>query len=307
MQYKGKLLYVFGICSSIMFATPIHGIYKETKEQEKEIAKETTQQKDSIQTHTFKEDNYKNHNPLFGDTRQSVSINYTSTLGLSDMQTLLFNGITTHYHYPLTWKKWQLQAFGNMALGNTLLTTQVAQNNAFFYGINAGLQGSIPLSMQDVIAHAIFGIDMGFAILTQQAANTPLHSYMGVDFLYERYVFRPFIGLSAIIPFSSTHYLSVAGITEIGIKTFYRGDSVFTFAKLAISYLFSKNNANIFILLPQATPLYMGANALAFNFHGGVQYFTTQYLRFHAQVMVTYTSSYYALSTSGQIGINYRF
>lgn len=301
MKYSVYFLCLIFIVSG--FAAPIHGIYQEEKDSEK---------KDSKQTHIFKEYVYKAHNPLFLDTKQKIAMNYATMLGLSNTQTLIFNGITTHYKYPLKLRKMQFKIFGDMAFGNALITTQAIQKGVFFYGVNAGFHASMPLPIQDVVAHAVFGMDMGVGLLGNEAArmlvtSMLVDSYFGIDFLYDRYVFRPFVNLSCIMPFSSSYDLYVAGKGSIGLKTFYRGDSVLPFVSLAFSTTFSQNNANVFIMLPKAVPFYVGSNALQFDFSAGMRYFTTQYLNVNAMVIVNYVANYYALNSGGQIGISFHF
>ena len=101
--------------------------------------------------------------------------------------------------------------------------------------------------------------------------------------------------------------MSVAGLVDIGLKTFYRGDYMLGSINIALSNLFSKNNAGVFTLLPQSTPLFLGANALRFNVNASIDYFATQHLSFNAMALVTYTSSYHALNAGGQVGATYRF
>ena len=304
MNYR--IFFLSLIFSVNSLAAPIHGIYKEEKEETSKSDKDSVN-KDSKQIHLFKEDVYKEYNPLFADTRQRISPNYVTTLGLSDTQTLIFNGVKTHYKYPFKWRKLQFSASSDMALGNTLITTQATQNSALFFGINAGIHGSIPLSIQDVVAHAVFGMNFGVGFLEKQANSMLVDSYFGIDFLYYRYVFRPFINLSCVIPFSSLYDVYTTGIGSIGLKTFYRGDSILIFASLALSTTFSKNNANIFILLPQATSFYIGSNALQIDFNSGVRHFITQHFSVNAMVFVNYVTNYYALNAGGQIGMGYHF
>lgn len=290
---KYRIIFLSLIFSVSSFATPIHGIYKE--------------EKDYKQTHIFKEDIYKEHNPLFLDTKQKIAMNYATMLGLSDTQTLIFNGMTTHYKYPLKWRKMQFKIFGDMAFGNALITTQAIQKSVFFYGVNTRFHASMPLPIQDVVAHAVFGMDIGAGFLGNETTSMLVDSYFGIDFLYDRYVFRPFINLSCIMPFSSLYDLYVAGMGSIGLKTFYRGDSVLPFVSLAFSTTFSQNNANVFIMLPKAVPFYVGSNALQLDFSAGMRYFTTQYLNVNAMVIVNYVANYYALNVGGQIGISFHF
>lgn len=317
---KYRIIFLSLIFSVSSFATPIHGIYKEEKEETSKTDNKDSNNRDSInkdskQIHLFKEDVYREYNPLFADTQQQkidLNYNYATTLGLSNTQTLIFNGMTTHYKYPLKWRKMQFKIFGDIAFGDTLITTQAIQKSVFFYGVNTGFHASMPLPIQDVVAHAVFGMDIGAGFLGNEAArmlvtSMLVDSYFGIDFLYDRYVFRPFINLSCIMPFSSLYDLYVAGMGSIGLKTFYRGDSVLPFVSLAFSTTFSQNNANVFVMLPKAVPFYVGSNALQLDFSAGMRYFTTQYLNVNAMVIVNYVANYYALNAGGQIGISFHF
>lgn len=289
------------LCISMqsVFAANIQGIYKEESNEEAD--------KDSKQTHIFKEDVYREHNPLFTNTYKKASLAYTGTLGLSDTQTLMYNGLNTQYRHPFAWKKIQLDSFANIAFGNALLTTQATQTSSFFFGSNLGANASVPLPIQNVVAHGVFGIDIGFGALSNQVNNMLFQGFFGIDFFYDQYVFRPFISFSLITPFSSVYEVSVAGLVDIGLKTFYRGDYMLGSINIALSNLFSKNNAGVFTLLPQSTPLFLGTNALRFNVNANIDYFATQHLSFNAMALVTYTSSYHALNAGGQVGATYRF
>ncbi|MCI5786105.1 MAG: hypothetical protein MR025_01435 [Helicobacter trogontum] len=300
MKYKMLGLYMLGLCVKSMFAANIQGIYEEEANRENVNT-------DSKVAHVFKEDIYREYNPLFTSTFKKTGLSYAGTLGLSDSQTLVYNGLATQYRHPFVLKKTQLDVFAKMALGNALLTTQTIQNHAFFFGANLGANASIPLFMQDEVAHGVFGVDIGFGMLSGQVSDMMLQGFFGIDFFYDKYVFRPFISLSLVTPFSSVYNVSIAGLTDIGLKTFYRGDYLLGFISVAVSNLFSKNNAKIFALLPQSTPLFLGGNSLKFDVNVHADYFVTQYLSFSAMALVTYTLSYHALSTGGQVGVNYRF
>lgn len=297
MKYKVIFLYLIFSVSDFAVA---HGIY----EAEKENVDKT---RDFKQTHIFKEYDFKEYNPLFLDAKQKIELNYTTMLGLSNTQTLIFNGIKTQYKYPIKLHKMQLKLFGNMSFGNTLITTQIAQDDILYMGINAGFLSSMPLNMQDLKAHAVFGVDVGASFLGKQATSVLINSYFGIDFLSNQYVFRPFVKLAFIVPFSSLYDVYMLCNGSIGFKAFYHEDSMLLFASLALSTTFSKNNANIFILLPQSIPFYISANSLRFDFSAGVQYITTKYLNVNAALLVNYVANYYALNAGGQIGVSYRF
>lgn len=304
MKYMVIFLCLFGLS----FAVQIHGIYKEDGQNTLENSAETSSdlEKDS-KTYTFREDIYKTHNPLFSNTKQQLCLHYATMLGLSNTQTLIFNGVKLDYQYPFSYSKMQFQAFGSMTLGNVLATTQAMQNSIFFYGINAGFNASTPLHMQGVVAHAVFGMEMGAGFMESLTNNMLVRGYLGMDFLYQRYVFRPFMDVSWLLPSSNLYDVYSVGVGSIGLKTFYRGDSMLAFASLAVSAALSKNNASIFTLLPQETLFYLGANAFQLDFRGGIRYATTEHLIVHALVVVAYTANYYALSAGGQIGASYRF
>lgn len=302
MKYKIACIYLL-IGINNVFGLPTYETYKE----EKSATKGKIKQKDSIQKHTFKEEFDKNNHPLFSNSKQKIDLHYATTLGLSNTQTLIFNGIKVRYEYPFKYNKMEMKTFSNMAFGNTLITMQSKQNSIFFYGANAGLNASIPLSIQNVNSYAVFGVKLGFGLLSKESTSTIMSGYAGIDFLYNQYVFRPFVSLSCIIPSSSLYNVNISGIGDIGLKTFYIADSMLVFASLSVSSVFSSNDANVFILLPQATPLYLNANTMRVDFNGGIRYFTTKYLNIYAMLSVDYALNYYALNAGGQVGISYLF
>lgn len=299
MRLKIANLYILSMCLNTMLAVSIQGIYKEESNEE--------ESKDSKQGYIFKEDIYKNNNPIFTNVFKKASLYYANMLSLSDTQTLIYNGLAMQYRHPFVFNKMQLDTFANISFGNALFTTQTTQSNAGFFGTNLGVNASIPLPIKDVISHGVFGIDIGFGMLGWQKNNMLFKGFFAIDFLYDNYVFRPFIALSFITPFKRTEDISIALLADIGLKTFYRDDYMLASISATLSNLFSKNNANVFTLLPQSTPLFLGTNTLRLNVNASIDYFATKHLGFNAMGFFTYTLSYYALNVGAQVGATYRF
>lgn len=256
--------------------------------------------------HTFIKEEWKKINPLF-ISKNNVGIKYISTLGLGQEQTLILNGNllhydTQHYKYKNIYSKFHV----SMSMASVLTTTLSIQNDSFLYGMNLGFISSLPLNIQGVTAHAVFGGDFDFNTITKQVSNLTLHTFAGIDFLYNQLVFRPFVGIYGFIPFSDTYKINMLFMAELGLKTFYNINKALMYIDVSMLSISNKSNANIFALMSNGMPL-LDSSSLRFDIKAGAKYFAFDYLSFNAELIATYLINRYNVNAGINMGASYNF
>ncbi len=255
--------------------------------------------------HSFLEKTWEKINPLF-ISKKYVGIRYISTLGLSQNQTLMLNGTSIYYNQPYKWNDIYSILCTQINISNALITTQTMQNTSLFYGFNSSFDSSLPLPMQVVVSHFVFGVSLGFGILPKQISNSTLNSYIGIDFLYKQFVFRPFFGIYGFIPFGIDN-TNMAFLTTIGLKTFYNADKILIFTNISLLNITQSNKNNIFAIMSNSMPFLLNTSPLRFDFSLGIKYFAFEYIGFNADIKATYLLNQYNVNTSINLGVNYNF
>lgn len=272
-----------------------------------EAAAKTQNMQDSEEyiVHEIKENDEADINPIFKNPKQEVSIGYFSALGLGDAQTLNLNGAYIGYSYPWQFGNSKTKLFATLSFGGVSLTSQDIAVSPFYFGFLAGFEVTTPISTSNIISHLVFGADIGMGILSS-GSNFTFDTYIGSDFVYKRYVIRPFIGIT-IYPTFGNNIGGFGFYGDLGLKMFYHFQQSRLFFSVLVRRDFFRSDLGVFVVMPNNKAMYLGPKSTSFEVDLGVELFTWKYLNVKGNIGGLYTVDYPFINANIGLSATYRF
>ncbi|RDU71635.1 hypothetical protein CQA66_05895 [Helicobacter aurati] len=230
-------------------------------------------------------------NKNFGD----LSASYFAIFSLSDSQILGINGMNINYEYLHNFAKMQMKIHGNTALGfvSSSLSSQSNSRKPLFLSALVGKEISIPLNFTP-LSFFIIGTDIGFSKLDRLSLYLYVQ-YIGVDFPYKSYVFRPF--LKAQIYTANADALTTRGASiALGLRAsaFFKNGSAFI--ETSIQRNIPQNN-HVTIVLPTLQSSTLQGISTAIDVKAGAEIVNAKWMKMRGDAGVLYTWDYYNINT----------
>ncbi|RDU65356.1 hypothetical protein CQA53_06160 [Helicobacter didelphidarum] len=298
-RFLSKIVLLICMCNPY-----IHAVTQDTQEITKqEVVKDNNQPLTVIQKEEFDDIFTTIDNPIFMNLKPYLGAGYYNILGLGDTQTLSFNGGYIEAMYPLKHKNITTNFFSSMSFGSANNTSQNAAIIQTYIGLLGGVEVNIPFSTSGVVAHGVFGVDVGVGFLLSKTMNVIADTFFGVDFIYQRFAFRPFVGINTYVSFGQGIGLNL----HMGLKIFYHFNNARSFLSVMVTRDFIRNGDATFTILPNYRAAYFGPIATSFEFNAGVDLFSVKHLLIRGVINALYTSNYYNVNVGVNAFMSYRF
>lgn len=246
--------------------------------------------------------------PLFVSQRTQIGGGYHSMLALGDTQTLIYNGAFVDFQLPLNLRIFALNIYGSASLGKADTSAQSGNTSTQYFSASAGAQLSIPLTRKYVVTHAILGGEYGLGI--RGSAINEINGFGGIDFVYNDFVFRPYLGANFYFFNLESLQSGVAGGISgyLGFKTFYSYKRALGSFSVAIYRDFLRPSGGVFLIMPiQNNALYLGAPSTSIEANFGIDMAASRHFLIKGSANVTYNLSYYNITALIKISAYFRF
>ncbi|MWV69993.1 hypothetical protein LS64_009735 [Helicobacter saguini] len=251
--------------------------------------------------------------PLFTAQRAQIGGGYHAMLALGDTQTLIFNAAFANAQLPLNLRIFALNIYGGASWGKADMTLQDISIQSQYFSANGGAQLSIPLTRKFVVAHAVLGGEYGignYSTGIDGSAINEINGFAGVDFVYNDFVFRPYLG-SVFYFFNMDSLKSglLGGINGyLGFNTFYIHKKTTGNLAVSISRDFLRPSGGIFLIMPiQNNALYLGQKSTNLNVDFGIEMAASRHFVIKGNAQVSYNLSYYVVTALIKVSAYFRF
>lgn len=246
--------------------------------------------------------------PLFVSQRTQIGGGYHSMLALGDTQTLIYNGAFVDFQLPLNLRIFALNIYASASLGKADTSAQSGNTSTQYFSASAGAKLSIPLTRKYVVTHALLGGEYGLGI--RGSAINEINGFGGIDFVYNDFVFRPYLGANFYFFNLESLQSGVAGGISgyLGFKTFYSYKRALGSFSVAIYRDFLRPSGGVFLIMPiQNNALYLGTPSTSIEANFGIDMAASRHFLIKGSANVTYNLSYYNITALIKISAYFRF